>query len=366
MKHESEKAFLTLADGSVWEGYFFGYIPKQHETISGEVVFNTGMVGYPETLTDPSYAGQILIETYPLVGNYGVPALTHADGVATTFESDHIHTHALIVSTYTEHYSHWEAVESLGSWLAREKRPGIYGIDTRALTKHLREHGAMLGVISTDEKQKRSVKIDDPNEKNLVEAVSRKEKRIFTPHEKVRKTVLLVDCGAKNNIIRSLLTRNVRVIAVPWDYDFLNEAYDGILISNGPGDPQKATKTITTIRKALTGSKPIFGICLGNQILALAAGAKTYKLPYGHRSHNQPCIDLTTKRCYITSQNHGYAVDTKTLPNEWNEWFINANDSTNEGIRHKRKPFFSVQFHPEATAGPTDTEYLFDDFIRSL
>lgn len=362
-----QKAQLTLSDGSVWEGYFFG----SPTTTSGEVVFNTGMVGYPETLTDPSYTGQILVCTYPIVGNYGVPADLTVDNLPAFFESSNIHIRGLIVAHYSENFSHFEAAHSLDAWLQKENIPAITGIDTRALTKHLRESGTMLGTISAAKKSSPNSHIEDPNDTNLVASVSIAEPTLFLPKTAPKKgtskkRVLLIDCGAKRNIIRSLIERGVEVRAVPWNYDFSKETYDGILISNGPGDPTQVTQTIAHVKKALTGSKPIFGICLGNQILALAAGAKTFKLPYGHRGHNQPCIDVRTKRCVITSQNHGYAVNAKTLPEGWSEWFVNANDNTNEGIRHTRKPFFSVQFHPEATPGPTDTAYLFDEFLKLL
>jgi carbamoyl-phosphate synthase small subunit len=360
MKKDTE-LLLTLSDGTVWKGFAFGYVG----TASGEVVFNTGMTGYPETLTDPSYEGQILIATFPLIGNYGVPNDDMVQGISKYFESNAMHIRGLIVSHYTPHYSHHEAVRSLDVWMKEYKIPGITGIDTRALTKHIRTHGAMLGTITLKPISTKQ-KIEDPNATNLIATVSPKTVTTYSPKGAAKKRVVLVDCGAKNNIIRSLLSRGIEVLRVPWDYDFLDEHYDGILLSNGPGDPETAVKTIEHVKKALQDDKPIFGICLGNQILSLAAGAKTYKLPFGHRSHNQPCIDVTTGRCYITSQNHGYAVDTKTLPKAWKQWFVNANDGTNEGVRHERKPFFSVQFHPEATAGPTDTAFLFDEFIATL
>ncbi|MFM2415202.1 MAG: carbamoyl-phosphate synthase (glutamine-hydrolyzing) small subunit [Candidatus Parcubacteria bacterium] len=360
MKKQTERV-LTLADGTVWKGEAFGY----GTTASGEVVFNTGMTGYPETLTDPSYSGQILIETFPMIGNYGVPNDARVDALSKHFESDTIHIRGLIIARLASEYSHHEATRSLDAWLKEHKIPGITGIDTRALTKHLRTHGAMLGIIADSTQGVKN--IEDPNAANLIAAVSPIQKKIYTPkHGKPKKRVVLVDCGAKNNIIRSLLERNIEVVRVPWDFDFLDEHYDGILLSNGPGDPTQAHATVEHVRSALKDDRPIFGICLGNQILALAAGATTYKLPFGHRSHNQPCTNVDTGRCYITSQNHGYAVEAKTLPKGWREWFVNANDGTNEGIRHERKPFFSVQFHPEASAGPTDTAFLFDEFIAQL
>jgi len=354
----SNKATLVLEKGPKFEGYFFG---KNRET-SGEVVFNTGMVGYPETLTDPSYRGQILVLTQPLIGNYGIPGDDKEDGLLKYFESNAIHIRGLIVSDYSFEYSHWNAIKSLDAWLKENDIPGIYGIDTRELTKVLRKQGAMSGYIqSGDTKKIKGWK--NKSEENLVAEVSTKEKIVY---KKGPKKVLLVDCGVKNNIIRSFLKRDITVIQVPWDYDFTQEEYDGLFISNGPGDPKQCQKTIGHIKGALTQDKPIFGICLGNQLLALATGADTYKLKYGHRGQNQPCVLVGTKRCFITSQNHGFAVREKTLPKNWESFFINDNDKTNEGIRHKDKPFFSVQFHPEATPGPTDTDFLFDDFVNLL
>ena len=353
-----EKATLVLEKGPKFEGYFFG---KNKET-AGEVVFNTGMVGYPETLTDPSYRGEILVFTQPLIGNYGVPNNDKQDGLLKNFESDHIHIQGLIVSDYSFEYSHWSAIKSLDTWLKEHNIPGIYGVDTRELTKVLRVQGTLSGYIQNENAKKPKV-WENKSDKNLVAEVSTNKRTVY---KKGPKKVLLIDCGVKNNIIRSFLKRDITVIQVPWNYDFTKEQYDGLFISNGPGDPKQCKKTIEHIRKALTQDKPIFGICLGNQLLALAAGADTYKLKYGHRSQNQPCLLTGTKRCFITSQNHGFAVREKTLPKNWESFFTNNNDDTNEGIRHKNKPFFSVQFHPEATPGPTDTDFLFDDFIKLL
>ncbi len=351
-----KKCKLLVGD-LLLEGYSFG----AEKNISGEVVFNTGMVGYPETLTDPSYKGQILVLTYPLIGNYGVPGEEEEDGILKYFESDKIQISALVVSDYSNNHNHWNSKRSLGDWLKEYNIPAIYGIDTRLVTKRLREEGVMLGKVLFDG----DIDFYDPNKKNLVEEVSVKKPVVY---EKGSMRVLVVDCGIKNSIIKSLLQRDVTVIRVPWDYNFNDTMYeyDGILISNGPGDPKNCNDTILNVRKAMQKSIPIFGICLGNQILALASGADTYKLKYGHRSQNQPCVLRDTKKCFITSQNHGYAVDIKTLSKQWEELFVNANDSTNEGIRHKSKPFFSVQFHPEATPGPIDTGFLFDEFIKSL
>jgi carbamoyl-phosphate synthase small subunit len=347
---------LTLEDGSVLEGESFGF-PKG---VSGEVVFNTGMVGYPEAFTDPSYKGQILVLTYPLIGNYGVPDERQADTLSGSFESDRVQISGLIVSEVSGNHNHWQAAKGLSQWLLDQGVPALSGIDTRALTKRLREKGSMLGKIVINGLD---VEIRDPNRENLVSLVS-VDKPVIYPGGKTR--IVLIDGGAKNSIIRSLLARRVTVIRVPWDYDFLGEECDGVVISNGPGDPTMCRETIAYVQRAMERNIPIFGICLGHQILALAAGCNTYKLKFGHRSQNQPCKEIGTDRCYITSQNHGYAVDATTLPEGWDAWFTNANDDTNEGLRHRSRPFMSVQFHPEAAPGPVDTHFLFDKFIGML
>jgi len=348
-----ENAKLVLEDGSVFYGHSFGY----DKSVAGEVVFNTGMTGYPESLTDPSYHGQILSLTYPLIGNYGVPKdVKNKHGVSTNFESDKIQIMGLIVQEYSFNHSHWSAVKSLSEWLKEHHVPAIYGIDTRALTKKLREKGVMLGKIVID----KDLELIDPNLRNLAGEVSVKEKIVYGNG---KHKIVLIDTGAKNNIVNELIKRDTTVIKVPWDYDFLKEDFDGLMVSNGPGDPKQCKITIANIKKVIGMKKPIFGICYGNQLVALAAGGDTYKLKFGHRSQNQPCIDKTTGRCYITSQNHGFAVDTKSLPKDWKEWFVNANDNTNEGIIHKSGLFRTVQFHPEATPGPVDTTFLFDEFI---
>lgn len=354
---ETRRAILVLEDGTTFEGRSFGY----EGSTAGEVVFNTAMTGYPESLTDPSYEGQILVTTYPILGNYGVPPRRQKDDVSEYYESDHIHCKAIVTQDYSWNHSHWQADRSLSDWLKEEKIPGIYGIDTRQLTKHLREKGSMLGKIIVDGGEE--VGFYDPNKENLVAKVSCREPEV---HGEGDKTVVLVDCGVKHNIIRCLTRRGVKVIRVPWDYDFTTIPYDGLFISNGPGNPDMAVKTVDNIRKAIEIGKPICGICMGNQLLSKAAGASTYKLKYGHRSHNQPVRRVGTDTCFITSQNHGYAVDQTTLPADWEPLFVNMNDGTNEGIRHKSKPFFSAQFHPEASSGPKDTEFLFDEFIKLL
>ena len=349
---------LILDDGSRFSGYSFGY----DKPVAGEVVFNTAMTGYPESLTDPSYSGQMMALTFPLVGNYGEQGQTfEANGLSTFLESEKIHAEAIIVSDYSENYSHWNAVESLGEWLKKEKIAGITGIDTRALTKLLREKGSMKGIIVFENENE--IDFVDPN---LINQVARVSCREVITYGNGKKRVLLVDCGVKHNIIRCLLKRDVTVVRVPWDYDFNTLEYDGLFISNGPGDPDMCDITVGHIREAMKKEKPIFGICMGNQLLAKAGGAKTFKLKYGHRSHNQPVRMVGTNKCFITSQNHGYAVDNNTLGADWEPLFINMNDGTNEGIRHKRLPFFSAQFHPEAASGPTDTEFLFDTFIDMI
>lgn len=345
---------LTLEDGSFYTGKSFGAMVPA----AGEVVFNTAMTGYPESLTDPSYRGQILCLTYPLVGNYGAPSDAEENDLLRFYESSSIHISALIVSDYSFEYSHWNATQSLGDWLKRHNIPGIYGIDTRALTKKIREKGAMLGKI---EPAGTATDFCDPNLVNLVAEVSTKTKKEYGSG---KNRILMIDCGVKYNIIRNLLKRDTTVIRVPWDYDYHSEEFDGLFISNGPGDPKMCDVAIDNIRKSLGSSKPVFGICLGNQLMALASGADTYKLKYGHRSHNQPVLRVDTNRAYITSQNHGYAVDNNTLAPEWEPLFVNVNDNTNEGMRHKHMPFFSTQFHPEASGGPTDTDFLFDEFIE--
>ena len=352
---------LVLEDGTLFHGKSFGY----EQPVAGEVVFNTAMMGYPESLTDPSYAGQLMTLTYPLVGNYGVPPFTvEANGLPTYMESDRIYASAIIVSDYSEQYSHWNASESLASWLKREKVPGITGIDTRQLTKVLREHGVMMGKILFDDMPE-IIPEADYEGVNFVDKVSCKE--IVRYNEGSGAKVVLVDCGVKANIIRELIQRNVEVIRVPWNYDYTSMEFDGLFLANGPGDPNMCQAAVDILRKQMNLSrKPICGICMGNQLLAKAGGANIYKLKYGHRSHNQPVRMVGTEQCFITSQNHGYAVDASTLGSGWEELFVNMNDGSNEGIRHKDNPWFSSQFHPEACSGPVDTEFIFDNFVSTL
>lgn len=346
-------ATLILEDGSRYPGISFGH----PGSCAGEVVFNTGMVGYPETFTDPSYCGQIVVLTYPMIGNYGVPRPHVEGGINYALEAERVQITGLIVAEYSVRHSHWDAEGSLGEMLKRDRIPAITGIDTRALTKRLREAGTMLGRIEFDGQP-----IDryDPNSMNLMPQVSVAKPQLIGSGSK---RVALIDTGGKHNIIRNLTSRGVEVLRVPWDHDLSNEKVDGVMITNGPGDPKQCTKTIHQIRRLVNRNIPTFGICLGHQLLALALGADTYKLKYGHRGQNQPVIEAGSNRCFVTSQNHGFAVDPATLPEGWHVWFTNLNDNTNEGIRHESLPVRSVQFHPEAAPGPVDTEYLFDEFI---
>lgn len=400
-REEHKKSYLELRDGRVFEGISFG----ADRSVSGELVFQTGMVGYPESVTDPSYRGQILVITFPLVGNYGVPGREVLDeflqDLPKHFESSQIHVAGLIVASYSgEQYSHYLATSSLGAWLKEQGVPAIHGVDTRALTKIIREEGSMLGKLLQTKTTEQangtlvtngdhthpqnwrdlvdSVEWHDQNKENLVQQVSLKSPRLISPpkekallHPSGRPVrVLVVDIGLKYNQLRCLLSRGVEVMVVPWDYDFpalAGKDYDGLFLSNGPGDPATLEKTVKHISEAMKeGRTPIFGICLGHQLLARAAGAKTLKMKFGNRGHNIPCTNLLSGKCYITSQNHGFAVDSMTLPEGWEELFVNANDGSNEGVRHVSRPFFSVQFHPESTPGPRDTEFLFDVFIKAI
>ncbi len=350
------KAKLVFQDGSFFEGFLFGF----SKSVAGEAVFQTGMVGYPEAMTDPSYFGQILVFTYPLLGNYGIPPQTKSkEGFFLHFESGRIQTKGIVVADYSEAYNHWQATQSLEAWMKQQAIPGITGVDTRAITQKLREKGTMLAKIVTG---KQNSEWYDPNTQDVVGAVSCKES---ISYGKGDFHILLIDCGAKEGIVRSLTARKVRVTRVPYNADISRYSFDGVIVSNGPGDPKQAKKPIATLKRLIDekSPKPIFGVCLGIQLLALAAGADTAKLPYGHRSQNQPCQDAETKRCYVTSQNHGFAVREETLPPDWKVWLRNVNDNTVEGIKHSTKPFFAVQFHPEASPGPTDTNFLFDLFL---
>lgn len=351
---------LLLKNGKKFSGESFG----ADISSSGELVFSTGMMGYPESLTDPSYKGQILVLTYPIVGNYGVPD-------ESLWESDRIMISGLIVSNYIDTPSHFQSKSTLGQWLKSENIPALEIRDTRLLTQIIRDKGAQLAKINLD----KNIPFYNPNNENLVEKVSIREP-MLQKTKKGKKTLVLIDCGAKRNIQKALIKRDVNVVTVPWNFDPFEKRnleilkklgirkFDGLLISNGPGDPKFVKETISTIRKAISIKLPILGICLGHQLLALAAGGKTKKLKYGHRSQNQPCKMEGSQRCFITTQNHGFAVDV--IPNNFNKWFTNANDETNEGIIHKNLPIMSVQFHPEATPGPEDAEWIFDYFLEKI
>jgi carbamoyl-phosphate synthase small subunit len=369
---KNQKAALVLEDGTFFIGRGFGSSTK----ISGEVVFSTSMVGYPEALTDPSYKGQILALTYPLVGNYGVPPYDLNYGIPLHFESEGIQTSGLIIHELCTDPYHWASTRTLDKWLFDERIPGIWGIDTRRLTKKLRSHGVMLGIVKVceqgqelelDNLLKEAKSIPDPNLTDLVREVS-----VKTPVQyKVdgKHTVVLIDCGVKYSIVRNLLKRGIDVVRVPYDFSakqILEYNPSGVLLSNGPGDPKKCVATIEAVRE-LAEKVPFMGVCLGAQLLTLAMGGDTYKLKFGHRAQNQPALDMKTGRCYITTQNHGYAIEAESLKKTPLEpWFINPNDKTVEGVQHKNKPVFAVQWHPEASPGPYDTEFLFDKFARMM
>jgi carbamoyl-phosphate synthase small subunit len=371
-RENHKKAILALEDGSYFLGYGFGATRK----VSGEVVFSTSMVGYPESLTDPSYHGQILTLTYPLIGNYGVPPFEVEMGIPRYFESESIKVTGFIIHELCREPYHWASTKTLNEWLEQENVPGMYGIDTRRLAKKLRTKGVMLGILQVFEEQeepdieeilKETDKIPDPNSRDLVGEITAKEP-IF--YKSGGSKVVLLDCGVKSGILRNLVKRGLDVIRVPHYFsakEIMEYNPSGVIVTNGPGDPKKCDKTIQCVQELVEENVPIMGICLGNQILALALGGDTYKMKYGHRSQNQPALDLKSDRCYITTQNHGYAIQPDSLnKTDLEVWFINANDKTIEGIKHKSKPAFAVQFHPEANPGPFDTEFLFDQFVGCL
>uniref|UniRef100_A0A8C5I0K1 carbamoyl-phosphate synthase (ammonia) n=1 Tax=Gouania willdenowi TaxID=441366 RepID=A0A8C5I0K1_GOUWI len=361
LNSQTQTAHLVLEDGTRIKGFSFGH----NTSAAGELVFNTGLVGYPEALTDPSYRGQILTLTYPIVGNYGVPNTSEVDelGLRKHVESERIQVSGLLVQDYSHEYSHWNSVKSLGQWLHEEKVPALFGIDTRMLTKIIRDKGTVLGKIEFDGQP---IEMTNPNLRNLVAEVSTKEVKVYGKGNPVK--VVAVDCGIKHNIIRLLVKRGAEVHLVPWDQDLLSLEYDGLFLSNGPGNPALAEMLIHNVRKVFESDRlqPVFGICMGNQITALAAGAKSYKLPMGNRGQNQPVLNVRTGQAFITAQNHGYGIDSTSLPPGWSPLFVNANDNTNEGIMHNSKPVFTAQFHPEAKGGPTDTEFFFDSFMSLI
>lgn len=361
-------ASLKLKTGQIFTGTSFGAPVNTF----GEAVFTTSLVGYPESMTDVSYTGQILVFTQPLIGNYGVPGQEKDEfGLFKYFESDGIKVQGIIVNDYATEYSHWTAVESLSEWCIRYNIPAISGVDTRALTQLLRDQGSTLAQICVGQEAHLdnidSIDFIDPNHENLVAKVSTKVPLSYNPKGDVK--IALIDCGVKQNIIRCLCSRGAAVTVLPYDYDFnaVSHQFDGIFISNGPGSPTTCGETIKNIKIALeTLNKPIFGICMGNLLLGMAAGLQVYKLPFGNRGHNQPALNVDTGLCYITSQNHGYALNDSAMPKGWKRLFVNANDGSNEGIQHESKPIFSVQFHPEAKGGPQDTVYLFEEFLKHV
>jgi len=357
---------LVLADGTVWKGELFGATG----VTDGEVVFTTGMTGYEQSLTDPSFQGQVIVFTYPMIGNYGVmPEERDEYGILKYFESDRIAVRGVVVNEYSESFSHFRGQQSFASWLAEKGMVGISGIDTRALTEHLRDNGSMLGqILPEDEPIRDFSDVEDPNKKNLVAEVSTPVKKIYTPPHK-KKTIAMFDFGVKNNILRAFLSRDIEIIQLPWNSDLsaLTETIDGVFFSNGPGDPEVVAPVVKkSVEYALENKIPFWGICLGNQILALAVGGKTKKMKYGHRGVNKPCRNTETGECVITSQNHGYMVDYSCLPEGWKMLWENLNDGSCEGIRHISLPAYSVQFHPEACPGPEDSAVFFDRFIEQL
>lgn len=360
-----DPAKLIIKGGPVFNGLSFG----SPNSASGEAVFTTSLVGYPESMTDPSYRGQIICFTQPLIGNYGVPSGNARDDFTLLkyFESPNIQCVGIVVTDVALEYSHWTAVESLSNWCKRENVAAITGVDTRELVSYLREQGSSLARLSIG--NDKSEEFYDPGLVNMVAKVTTKEP-FHIPVKNAKHHVLVVDCGAKENILRCLVSRGAEITVVPYNYPIQKVAdkFDGIFISNGPGDPIYCSETVENLKQVIKEQPdlPLMGICMGHQLLSLAAGAKTLKLKYGNRAHNIPTLDLTTGKCHITSQNHGYAVDASTLPSDYKEYFINLNDSSNEGMIHKERPIFSVQFHPEAKGGPLDSSFLFDKYFKLL
>jgi len=371
------EAVLVLNNGQVFHGVGFGATKK----VFGEFVFTTfTAAGYYCALTDPSNQGQIYTLTYPLIGNYGVPPWEKDEyGIYKYFESSSIKCAGFIVHEACKEPSHYESEKTLDQFLAEEGIPGIERVDTREITKIFRSEGVQVGMIQvfeegetppSDEELIEEVKrAKDPNLRHLASEVSTKKVKTYSPEDPIG-TVVAVDFGIKNNILRNIVRRKMKVILVPYNYSYkqiMEYDPDGILLSNGPGDPKKCIEAIDLTKQLIDEEFPTMGICLGNQILGLAAGADTYKLKYGHRGGNKPVIDLRSGSGYITSQNHGYAVDVEGLKKSgFEEMLVNADDDTNEGIYHKKKPIFAVQFHPEAYPGPEDTQYLFDDFMKNM
>ncbi|KAI9296608.1 small subunit of carbamoyl-phosphate synthase [Neoconidiobolus thromboides FSU 785] len=359
--------YLKLKSGQLFKGLSFG----AEKECSGEAVFTTSTVGYPESMTDPSFRGQILVFTQPLIGNYGAPNTTRDEfNLLKYYESEKIQVEGIIVNDYATQYSHWNAIESLGAWCKRNNVPAISNVDTRMVVKLLRDQGSTLASMQFDKEKESEYK--DPNLRNLVDEVS--TKKVYTVG-KGKINIAVIDCGIKNNILRSLLgqSEDIKLTVLPWNYDIINNKiegksihdFDGLFLSNGPGNPNYCQELISNMSYLVENfNKPIFGICMGNQVLGKSIGLDVYKMKFGNRGHNQPAINLLTNRCFITSQNHGYALNDTVLPNNWLKYFTNANDHSNEGIKHQFKPISSVQFHPEAKGGPMDTHFLFKDYIE--
>ena len=365
-KYVNKFGKLILSDGTVLNGEGFGYSTR----VFGELVFNTGMVGYTETLSDPSYSGQILTLTYPLIGNYGVPdpSIKDSDGISKFFESDRIQSRGLVVHDLSMMASHWNMSMTLDEWLNKENVPGISGIDTRALTKKLRTGGVMMAAlvvsskeIDDEEIKKQLTSTQDYNSEKFMDMVSTKEEQVFGNE---KQTVVVIDTGVKNAIIRNIRNLGYKVVKVPWNTPIekiLSHKPKGVVISNGPGDPQNCPETIATAKSLIDKNIPTLGICLGAQIIGLAGNADTYKLKYGHRGQNKPCINLDDNHVYVTSQNHGYCINPDSLKNsDFDLWFTNADDKTVEGIKHKKQKCIAVQFHPEASPGPYDCKFIFE------
>eukprot|EP00158_Paraphelidium_tribonemae_P002867 Partr_v1_DN25737_c0_g1_i1_m74656 putative carbamoylphosphate synthase len=362
-----QAALLELANGHRFHGLHFGDTSK---SVAGEVVFTTSLVGYPESMTDPSYRGQILVFTQPLIGNYGVPDLKMLDrwGLPRHFESTRIQPAAIVVGCLSEEFSHWSAVKSLAEWCAEEGVPALTGVDTRELTQVLRDYGSTSGRLIRDGLQPSEMpEFVDPNARNLVADVSTRTVQIFNRQANPRARIGLIDYGSKANIIRCLCDLGAEVHMIPHDMDVSNDpAYDGFFMSNGPGNPVHAKKAIEIAKKLLSQDRPLYGICMGNLIMGMAAGYPVHKLRFGNRSHNQPALDLLTGHGVMTSQNHGYALVDDNAPKGWQTLYRNIHDQSNEGIMHTSKPFKSVQFHPEARGGPEDTMSFFEDFMEKV
>ncbi|MBO48989.1 MAG: carbamoyl-phosphate synthase small subunit [Candidatus Nitrosopelagicus sp.] len=371
-KHANKFGKLILSDGTVLDGMGFGY----STTVFGEIVFNTGMVGYTEALTDPSYNGQILTLTYPLVGNYGIPDLdaVDEDGISKFFESDMMQIRGLVIHELSQTASHWNLKMTLDEWMFNEKVPGISGIDTRAITKKLTSSGVMMAalVVSDEEIDTEKIKnelasITTYTSEKFMDTVSTKEEKIYGTENQ---SVVVIDTGAKNAIVRNVRELGYKAIVVPWNTPYekvMSYNPKGVVLSSGPGDPQNCPDTIDTAKKLIENNVPTLGICLGAQIIGIAGNTETYKLKYGHRGQNKPCVNLETNQVFVTSQNHGYGIKPESLEkSDFKLWFANADDDTVEGIKHKTQSCIAVQFHPEAAPGPFDCKYVFDELKKLM